>query len=186
MPFPSLGNAALFMGTCSGHGYGNGAKFMPGHGGGMVPGCPHFTLDPRINKVPLPQNEPTASWPAIAQLPLGVAKAVAARVTINGKVPIVDQDILTPHPTPTQYITESVGDKCKTILNTPAYWCTIGTAAGREAPTGHARKLFATSKTVFIGGVPAGRFGDPFGDGSTAFPCLSQVSGSSPNVFIGL
>ena len=30
--------AALFMGTCSGHGYGNGAKFQPGHGGGMVPG----------------------------------------------------------------------------------------------------------------------------------------------------
>jgi hypothetical protein len=183
----AVGAAALFMGTCTGHGKGNGAKFMPGHGGGMVPVCPHVTLDPRITKVPLPKNEPTASWPPIAQAPLGVGFAVAARVTINNKVPIVDGDELTPHPTPTQYITVSVGYKCKTVLNTPAYWCTIGTTAdGREAPTGHARKLFATSKTVYIGGKAAGRFADPFGNGTPAYPCLSKVSGASPNVFIGL
>lgn len=177
--------AALFMGTCSGHGYGNGAKFQPGHGGGMVPGCPHAPTDVRINTVPLQQNEPTASWLPTAQLPLGVAKAAAARVVINGQIPMVDQDILTPHPTLTMYITESVGDKCFVALSTPAYWCTLGLVAGREPPTGHARKVIATTKTVFIGGFRAGRMSDPLGDGSVAFPCLSRVSGCSPNVFIG-
>ena len=174
------------MGTCSGHGKGGGCTFQPGHGGGMVPGCPHTSLDPRISSVPLIANEAVAVWPPISQLPLGVAKAAAARVVINGKIPIVDGDILTPHPTPTQFVTQSIGDKCSVTLNTPAYWCTQGITAGRESPTGHSRKLFATSKTVFIGGVNAGRFGDPLGDGSTAFPCLSVVSGSSANVFIGL
>ena len=50
---------------------------------------------------------------------------------------------------------------------------------------GHARKLLATSKTVWINGRRAGRFGDPFGDNTVAFPCNSRVAGCSPNVFIG-
>ncbi len=92
---------------------------------------------------------------------------------------------MTPHPTPTQFTTTSVGYKCLTTRNTPAWWCTQGIAGGREAKTGHQRKALATSKTVFIGGKRAVRFGDPLGDGTTAFPCLSTVTGSSKNVFIG-
>ena len=176
--------AALFMGSCSGHGKGNGATFQPGHGGGMVPGCPHSSLDPKINSVPLPANEPVASWPPTPQTPLGAP--TVTNVVINGKIPIVDQDMLTPHPTPTQFVTQSVGYKCAVTLNTPAYWCTQGIAGGREAPTGHQRKLFATTKTVFINKRRAGRFADPLGDGTTAFPCLSVVAGSSANVFIGI
>jgi len=177
---------ALFMGTCSGHGKGNGCTFHPGHGGGTISPCPHTPLDLKINKVPLIANEPVATWPPIPQAPLGVAIAAAARVFVNKKIPIVDGDILTPHPTPTQFITTSVGDKCFVQLSTPAYWCTTGTAAGREPATGHARKLFATTKRVFIGKVPVGRFGDPYGNGTTAFPCLSVVSGCSPNVYVGV
>ena len=71
-------------------------------------------------------------------------------------------------------------------VSNPAHWCTIGTAGGREPAVGHSRKLFATVKTVFINGRRAGTFGDPFGDFSVAFPCTSVVTGSSPNVFIGL
>lgn len=178
--------AALYMGNCTGHGTGIGGSFQPGHGGGMVPGCPHSPMDPRISIKPLKVNNATAIWPPMAQLPSAVPGALAARVLINKKIPIVDQDILTPHPTPTIYTTSSVGDKCAVTLSTPAFWCTIGAVGGREAPAGHPRKLVATSKTVFIGKKRAGRFADPLGDGTPAFPCLSLVSGSSPNVFVGI
>jgi len=182
----SITGAALFMGTDSGHGKGNGCSFQPGHGGGMVPGCPHSPLDPRISMVPVIVNEAVAMWPPMAQLPLGVAKALAARVVINGMIPMVDQDILTPHPTPTMFTTSSVGYQCFVTLSTPAWWCTQGVVGGREGPQGHGRKVMATTATVFIGKVRAGRFLDPLGDGTPAFPCLSLVSGCSKNVFIGL
>ena len=32
---------ALFTGTCSGHGKGNGVTWQPGPGGGFVSPCPH-------------------------------------------------------------------------------------------------------------------------------------------------
>lgn len=66
-----------------------------------------------------------------------------------------------------------------------AWWCTVGITAGREAAVGHQRQLFATSKTVWINGRRAGRFGDPFGNNTVQFPCNSRVAGCSPNVFIG-
>lgn len=177
--------AALYMGTCSGHGKGNGATFQPGHGGGMVPGCPHSPLDIRINVVPVIKNEPVASWPPIPQVPLvgGVTNVV-----INGKIPIIDKDALIPHPTGTIFKTQSVGDKCAVTLPTPAFHCTLGTAGPRELVTGHPRVLHATSKTVFVNKRPLGRFADPFGTGTGAgpFPCLSLVAGCSPNVFVGV
>ena len=104
--------AALYMGNCTGHGTGVGGSFQPGHGGGMVPGCPHAPLDPRINVRDVVTNSATAIWPPTPQLPLGVAGAVAAKVVINKLVPIVDQDILITHPTPTVYTTSSVGTNC--------------------------------------------------------------------------
>ena len=186
---PGTGCAALFQGVCSGHGTGpGGVSHHPGLGGGTIPFCPHQPLDTRVVPKPVPEVDKVAIWPPIAQLPLGVAKTLASGkpVIINGQVPIVDQDILTPHPTPSIFTTSSVGDKCAVTLSTPAYWCTIGTAAGREPAVGHSRKAIATSKSVFINGTPACRFGDPLGDGTPAFPCLSVISGSSPNVFIGV
>jgi|TARA_B100000035_G_C21032826_1_gene569282 hypothetical protein len=177
--------AGIFMGSCSGHGTGAGASHHPGLGGGILPNCPHPSLSPTIVASPLPAVNAVAIWPPTPQQPLGVAKAVAARVFINKKVPIVDQDLLIPHPTPTQFTTTSVGKKCLTVRNTPAWWCTVGVEGGRETAKGHARKALATSKTVFIGGVNATRFGDPLGDGTPAFPCLSVITGASPNVFIG-
>ena len=187
---PGLGCAALFQGVDSGHGTGpGGVSHHPGLGGGNIPVCPHISLDTRVVPKPLIEVDKVAVWPPISQLPLGVAKAAAnpqGKVVINGQVPIVDQDILIPHPTPTQFTTTSTGDKCLVTLPTPAYWCTIGTVAGREAPTGHSRKAIATSKTVFINKGRACRFGDPLGDGTPAFPCLSVITGSSPNVIIGI
>lgn len=177
--------AALFQGVCSGHGVGSGSSHHPGLGGGVLSPCPHVSLSPQIKALPVAAMNATTIWPPIAQLPATPLGALRT-VVINGILPIVDQDILTPHPTPTQHTTTSVGKECITVLNTPAWWCTTGITAGREAPVGHSRKCFATVKNVFINGRRAGRFGDPLGDGSTAFPCTSVVTGASINVFIGL
>lgn len=181
---PGMLGAALYMGTCSGHGKGAGAIFQPGHGGGFVPGCPHSPLSEKISKVNVIMNEPVCTWKPTAQTPLGVA---VTNVVINKKVPIVDKDALIPHPTEVIFTTQSIGYKCFTSLPTPAYHCTIGANAPRELKVGHPRVLHATSKTVFVNKKPLGRFKDPFGTmtGAGPFPCLSLVGGCSPNVFVG-
>ena len=181
MPKP-LG-AALYMGTCSGHGVPQCSSHHPGLGGGVLGGCPHPPMTPAVVPKPVQAMNATTSWPPMAQLPAG---PYLRTVFINNQLPIIDQDILTPHPTPSKHSTSSVGYKCAHTTATPAFWCTIGIAAGREAPTGHQRKLMATSMTVFINKRRAGRFGDPLGDETPAFPCSSKVAGASPNVYIGM
>ena len=175
--------AELYMGSESGHGGWVCASHHPGLGGCVLPNCPHPSLSPTVVPRSVNAMDATTIWPPHPQLPAG---PYLRTVIINGQLPIIDQDILIPHPTPTQHTTTSVGFKCITVRNTPAWWCTIGTAGGREAAVGHSRKLLATSKTVFINGRRAGRFGDPLGDNTPAFPCNSRVTGCSPNVFVGV
>lgn len=175
--------AALFMGTCSGHGKANGVNWHAGPGGGILSPCPHPSLAPYIVPKGMEIADNFATWLPTAQLPL---EPIVRNVVINKKIPIIDLDNLIPHPTVTQHITMSTGFKCFTVRNTPAWHCTIGTGGGgREAPTGHARRLFATTKTVFINGRRAGRMADPFGNKTVPFPCLSVVAGASKDVFIG-
>jgi hypothetical protein len=179
----------LFMGKCSGHGLGAGASHHPGLGGPILPKCVQPQYDPNIVPMSVTQMDAVTMWPASPQLPLGVAKAAAARVVVNGKIPMVDQDILTPHKTTTIHQVSYTGipQGCPggTTAN-PAHWCTIGTvgAPPRDPALGHARKVLATAKTVFIGKVRVSKFGDRLGDGTPAFPCNSVVTGCSPNVFI--
>ena len=180
---PSGLGAALYMGTCSGHGKGSGSTAHPGHVGGMLSPCPHTPMRPDMGQVPIAAQEPVTLWPPVAQLPAGPA---VTNVLINKKVPIVDQDELTPHPTPTLHVTTSTGYKCLTTLSTPAWWLTdLGGA--RETAAGHPRKLVATTATVFVNKKRLGRFNDPFGvtPGTGPYGCLSKVAGSSPNVFVG-
>ena len=177
----------LFMGSCSGHGLGSGSSHHPGLGGSILPGCVMPPLDPKIVPKPVTAMDAVTLWAPTPQLPLGVAKAAAARVIVNGIVPMVDQDILTPHPTITTHTVSYTGipQGCPggTVTNS-AWWCTFGVTGGREAPVGHGRKVMATAKTVFIGKVRVSKFGDPLGDKTPAFPCNSVVTGCSPNVFI--
>ena len=42
--------AALFMGSCSGHGTGSGSTHHPGLGGGTLPGCIKPPKDPKIKQ----------------------------------------------------------------------------------------------------------------------------------------
>ena len=177
--------AAIYSGNDSGHGTGVGGSHHPGLGGGTLSPCPHPPLLPAIKPKTVTLMNSVLIWPPTPQLPLNPLTGIRT-VFINNLFPIVDQDMLTPHPTPTQLTTTSIGYQCATTVNTPGWWCTKGIAGGREAPTGPQRKLFATSKSVWINGRRAGRFGDPLGDLSIAFPCTSVVTGCSPNVFIGI
>lgn len=170
----------LFMGVCSGHGLGSGSVHHPGLGGGML-SCPHAVTDPQINPKPVAQMNAVTTWPPLAQTPLTPIKRT---VIVNKQTPMVDQDILIPHPTPTQHGTLSVGTNCFTAHMTPAWWCTVGAKGGRETAEGHSRKIMATATTVFIEGKRVSKFGDLMGDGSPQFPCTSTVTGCSPNVFV--
>ena len=177
----------LFRGNCSGHGTGTGSSHHEGLGGPPLPGCVMPPLDTKIIPMPVQSMNGVSAWPPIAQLPLGVAKAAASRVVVNGVIPMVDQDILTPHPSPTVHTVSYTGvpQGCPPgKVPNPCHWCTVGTAAGREPTVGHSRKVMATAKTVFIGKVRVSKFGDLLGDGTPAFPCTSIVTGVSANVFV--
>ena len=199
--------AAIYQGSCSGHGVGTtpekgagesavgatkpsgsatASTHHPGLGGGILPKCTiPANTDIKVKPKTVTLMNATTSW---APTPQQAAESVVRTVRINQLSPILDQDILIPHPTTTMHAVNYTGipKGCPpgSVPNN-AWWCTKGTLAGREAPVGHARKLFATCKTVFILGKRAGRFGDPFGDLSLAFPCTSTVAGSSKDVFIG-
>ena len=178
--------AALFMGTCSGHGKANGVNWHAGPGGGILSPCPHPSLASYITPKGMAIADNFATWLPTAQRPLVEAAVAKRNVIINKKIPIIDQDDLIPHPTKTKHINMSKGYKCFTVRSTPAWHCTIGTGGGgREPAIGHNRRLFATTKTVFINNKRAGRMADPFGNKSVTYPCLSVVAGASKDVFIG-
>ena len=94
--------AALYMGSDSGHGVGVGASHHPGLGGGVLPNCPHPSLSPTVVPRSVNSMDATTIWPPHPQLPAG---PYLRTVIINGQLPIIDQDILIPHPTPTQHTT---------------------------------------------------------------------------------
>ena len=161
--------AALYMGSCSGHMAGAGGSWHPGPGGGPITPCSAGNV-PNIVHKPMAEHLIYGSWlptPLLPLTPLGAAR----NVFINGIIPIVDQDLLTPHPTLSVYAVTRTVAKCTIVAPANAWWCHtytgIGSVAGREPPVGHVRKAFATSLTVWINGRRACRVGDPLGDGTT-------------------
>lgn len=180
--------AALYMGSCSGHMAGAGGSWHPGPGGGPITPCSAGNV-PNIVPKPMAEHLVMGSWlptPLLPLTPLGAAR----NVFINGIIPIVDQDLITPHPTLSVYQVTRTVAKCTIVAPANAWWCHtytgIGTVAGREPPVGHVRKAIATTLTVWINGRRACRVGDPLGDGTPVFPCLSLIGGGSPNVIIGV
>ena len=174
--------AALYVGNCSGHGRATSSFHHHGLGGGILGGCRHATLAGQIVNKPLRLTNSVAIWPPEPQRPAG---ETVTDVVINDKLPIVDQAELIRHPTPTKFCTVSIGFKCFCIRRTPAWHCTDGDSGGREPSDGHIRKLYSTTKTVFVNGKLLGRIDDPLGNDTTKYPCKSVVSGSSEDVFVG-
>ena len=109
--------AALYMGSDSGHGVGVGASHHPGLGGGVLPNCPHPSLSPTVVPRSVNSMDATTIWPPHPQLPAG---PYLRTVIINGQLPIIDQDILTPHPTPTQHTT-----RCAYGTSKPSPLCPV-------------------------------------------------------------
>ena len=60
---------ALFTGTCSGHGRGNGVTWQPGPGGGFVSPCPHAPLQSSIVHKRVPFVNSFATWLPHPQTP---------------------------------------------------------------------------------------------------------------------
>lgn len=180
--------AALYMGSCSGHMAGAGGSWHPGPGGGPIAPCSPGNL-PSVSDKLMAAHSVYGSWlptPLLPLTPLGAAR----NVFINGIIPIVDQDLLTPHPTLSVYSATRTVGKCTIVAPTNAWWCHTytgpGSIAGREPPVGHVRKAMATTLSVWINGRRACRVGDALGDGTSNFPCLSLIGGGSPNVIIGV
>ena len=89
---------ALFTGTCSGHGRGNGVTWQPGPGGGFVSPCPHASLAPTISHRRVPFVNSFATWPPHPQRPRnpqsGGNDPFNRTVIVNDLIPIIDQDDL--------------------------------------------------------------------------------------------
>ena len=93
--------------------------------------CPHPPLLPAIKPKTVTLMNSVLIWAPTPQLPLNPLTGIRT-VFVNNLYPIVDQDMLTPHPTPTQLTTTSIGYQCATTVNTPGWWCTKGIAGAEK------------------------------------------------------
>lgn len=160
------GAAAIYTGTCSGH----GICFPPNVHANTACGVPCIA----VQKKNIAAMDGTNLWAPMAQLPSG---PVSPNVLINNIPPILDQDTLVPHPaTCTQLVVQSSGNCFNIMVCGTGELCAEDVAGGGS----HVRKASATSTSVFINGKRACRVGDPLGP-----PCLSLISTGSVNVFIG-
>jgi hypothetical protein len=160
--------AAIYRGNCTGHGR-------------CKPGNIHTTVHcgtpcEAVPKKNIATMDPFNTWIGFPQLPL---QPVNPTVLINGIFPILDQDVLTNHP---GTCTQLVQYACKEPPTPPFIVCPTSVLCAEDVAGGgaHIRKATATSATVWINGKRACRVGDPLGP-----PCLSKISGGSPNVVIG-
>ena len=90
-------------------------------------------------------------------------------VIVNGIYPILDQDVLTPHQSPTTNIV-MVGPCGQTPPVPMPCICSMLTTEDAKG-VGHPRKLTALTKTVYAMGLAMGKVADPLGP-----PCLSVIS----------
>lgn len=159
--------AGLYQGNCTGHGI-----CVPANVHAHLTAC----LPPCNQAIPksIAAMNGTNLWAPYQQLPMS---PLVPTVLINSIAPILDQDLLTNHPsTCTQQVTYAL-DKCFGAITCSTSVLCIEDIGGGGA---HPRKATATTKSVFINGKRVCRIGDPLGP-----PCLSKIAGGSKNVFIG-
>ena len=159
--------AAIYRGTCSGHG-----KAKPDHKH-IYQSC--GTTCVTAATFPVAVKDGTCLWPPTTLAPAG---PYIRTVIVNGIYPILDQDILTPHQSPTTNIV-MVGPCGQTPPVPMPCICSMLTTEDAKG-VGHPRKLTALTKTVYAMGLAMGKVADPLGP-----PCLSVIAQGSPNVMIG-
>jgi hypothetical protein len=160
--------AALYRGTCSGHG-----RTYPAHQH-SVENCGTTCMTVKV-QLPVAVKDGVCMWPPAVLAPAG---PYLRTVIVNGIIPICDQDVLTPHKSPTTNIV-MVGPCGQTPPVPMPCVCSLLTAEDARG-IGHPRKLTALTKTVYANKLAMGKVGDPLGP-----PCISTISQGSPNVFIG-
>lgn len=173
MPGP---NAAVFAGTCSGHGIELGCGGPPHGNVQCIPAGGSCATAPK--KTVAAMNAYTL-WPPAPLIPK--AAPLCATIKVNKIVPIVAGDVLQEHKSPTMNLV--ISTPCPKAQEAPVNLCcnaTLFTCAEDAGGVGHPRIAVATSKTVFFEKKPACRVGDPF-----AAPCLSKITTGAANVFIG-
>jgi hypothetical protein len=172
--------AGIYRGSCTGHGIGAAAgaavhPIISALCGGSACG------DPAI-KMPLVAKNAQCYWPPTPLAPL-VAVCPTNPVLINKIVPILDNDMLTYHisPSTNTVITTCPGNPVTfppTTCN-----CSVSLVTEDVSGRGHERKAVATTASVFINKKRACRVGDPLN--GVHIGCLSMIAGGATDVFIG-
>lgn len=159
--------AAIYRGTCTGHGV-------------CIPANIHATVScgtpcKAVPKKPVAAMDATNHW--LPQL-LAPLQPVSPTVLIEGIAPILDADILMPHKS---VCTQLVAFVCKTPP--PPKPCPTADLTAEDFANGgaHTRIAKATTKSVWINGKRACRQQDPLGP-----PCLSTIAVGAPTVTIGI
>lgn len=165
--------AAIYQGTCTGHG-----RPVNGHvHNKSVDPCPGLTPASAVTK-PVATKDATCRWEGFPIAPKVVLPI--RNVLINGINPVLDGDVLTNHISATMHTVISAccpGPTCNPIVITaPCSMLATEDAKGQ----GHPRVVVATTKNVLINGRPLVKVGDPM-----ALPCLSKIAAGSANVLVG-
>ncbi len=163
--------AAYYKGKCSGHG-----RAVRGHVHATY-GCPMNC--PQASPKPLSSKNSVLKWNPLAQRPKTPKNPT---VLINNICPIIDKDVLTNHPCSTT--NKHAHGGCKSPP--PPDICNGKYLTSEDVRDGgkHKRVSHATTKTVYIMGKLANRFGDPL-NGGIEGECYSTICGASKNVFVG-
>ena len=167
--------AAYYKGKCSGHG-----RVKSGNIHGVY--CCNCSC-PDASPKPLSavggKKEAVLWWKPLAQRPKTPKNPT---VLINNICPIIDKDVLTNHPCSSTNLHAHTG--CKSPP--PPDVCNGKDLTAEDVRDGgkHKRVSHASTKTVYIMGKLANRFGDGLNGGITG-ECYSTICGASKNVFIG-
>ena len=103
-------------------------------------------------------------WPPTTLAPAG---PFLGTVVVNGIYPILDQDVLTPHQSPTT----NIGWLDLAVRLHSSYAMHLWYVRQKTLRNEHPRKLTALTKTVYAMGLAMGKVADPLSP-----PCLSVIS----------
>jgi hypothetical protein len=155
-------------------------------------GCPVESggQNPLAKTKPLAAISKTIQWPPQTTIHDTPATAVKT-IKVNGLIPLVDGDILTPHITPVTNMIQHMFagppvpktcSPCAVPVLIPCTGSQLSTedSAFKGPGKGHIRVVKATTTTVFFEGRRVAAIGDPLGP-----PCMAKISKGSINVVVG-
>lgn len=170
--------AGIYRGSCTGHGIASagGLAVHPVTSSRCLAAA---CGDPAI-KLSLVAKNAQCYWPPTPLVPM---TPIVGNVLINKIVPILDQDLLTYHISPTMntVITTCPGNP---PTNPPTTCnCSVSLVVEDKGGIGHERKAVSTGKSVFVNKRRLCRVGDPLNGMHVG--CLSMIGGGAVDVFIG-